>query len=117
MTLPAVDFESIKNTAQEALAAYGTPATFTEQGAALGRPVKCVVYRPKTEPLLQDVSSTPELALLSPEDFQAPNRLPRQFDLLTVDVGGFKSIYAIEAVNAVFAADKLALLSAEVRAN
>jgi hypothetical protein len=118
MALPAVDFAGITATAQEALALYGTSVTFTEQGAPSGRQVRTVAYR-QTGPvsLLQDLGSEPANALLSPADFIAPNRLPQQFDTLTVDVGGFKRIYSIEQIHPVAAQDYLALITATIRGN
>jgi hypothetical protein len=118
MALPAVDFAEIKATAQEAIALYGTTASFTEQGAPVGRPVKCVVYR-DTDPLalVQDVNGEPAKALLSPADFVAPLRFPQQFDTLTVDIEGFKRIYAIADVHPVLAENRLALIIATLKAN
>lgn len=117
MSLPVVNFDEIKATAQEAIAIYGTSATFTEQGGA-GRLVKCVIYR-DTDPLalVQDVQGEPAKALLSPADFQAPSRFPQQFDTLTVGIEGFNRIYGIADVHPVFAEDKLALIIATLKAN
>ena len=116
--LPAVNFDEIKAVAQEAIFAYGTNATFTEQGAMSGRTVKCVDYR-DTNPaaLLQDVQGEPAKMLLSPADFIAPNRFPQQFDTLTIDIEGFKRIYSIEDVHPVLAENKLALLIVTLKAN
>jgi len=118
VTLPAVDFDAIKFTAQEAIALYGTTATFTEQGAASGRAIKCVVYR-DTNPaaLLQDVQGEPAKVLLSPADFVVPDRFPQQFDTLTIGIEGFARIYAITDIHPVLAEDKLALLIATIKAN
>lgn len=117
MSLPIVDFEAIKGTAQEAIALYGTTALFTEQGG-VGRSVRCVIYR-DTQPaaLLQDVQSEPAKALLSPADFATPNRFPQQFDTLTVGIEGFDRIYSIEDIHPVLAENKLALLIATLKAN
>ena len=118
MALPAVDFDSIKATAQEAIALYGTTATFTEEGAATGRSIKLVVYKDtKAEELIQDAHSEAANALLSPADFITPNRMPQQFDTLRVDIEGFTRVYTIEEVHPVLAEDKLALIIASVRAN
>jgi hypothetical protein len=118
MSLPVVDFDAITNVSREAIALYGTPATFTEQGAAVGRPIRFVVYRDvQPAPLLQDVQGEPAKVLLSPDDFQAPNRMPQQFDLLTVDIENFKRIYTIEDIHPVLAEARLPLLIATLKAN
>ena len=118
MALPAVDFEQIKLTAQEAIARYGTSAQFIEQGAASGRAIKCVIYRDvQPAALLQDVQGEPAKALLSPADFVAPARMPQQFDVLDVSIEGFKRIYSIEDVHPVLAEEKLALIIATLKAN
>jgi hypothetical protein len=118
VSLPTVNFEEIKATAQEAILIYGTSATFTEEGAPSGRSIKVVIYR-DTDPLalVQDVQGEPAKALLSPADFQAPDRFPQQFDTLTVDVEGFRRIYAIADIHPVLAENKLALLIATLKAN
>lgn len=118
MALPAVDFASIKATAQEAIALYGTSATFTEQGAATGRTIKTVIYKDtKPQELIQDANSEVASALLSPADFLAPNRMPQQFDSITVSIEGFVRVYAITEIHPVLAEDKLALIIASIRAN
>jgi len=117
MALPVVNFEEIKSVSQEAIASYGTPAQFVEQGGA-GRSVRCVIYR-DTDPaaLLQDVQGEPAKALLSPADFLAPNRMPQQFDALDVSIEGFHRIYTIMDVHPVLAETKLALIIATLKAN
>lgn len=118
MTLPAVDFAEIRNISQEAIAIYGTTATFTEQGQPVGRAVKCVIYRDTQPlPLVQDAQSEPAKVLLSPADFLAPLRFPQQFDTIEVNIEGFQRIYAIEAIHPVLAEDKLALIIATIRGN
>jgi hypothetical protein len=118
MALPAIDWNEIKARARELIAFAGSTVTFTEQGAASGRLLKTYIYR-DTDPaaLLQDLNSESAKAVLSPGDFVAPNRMPQQFDTLTLDVDGFKRIYTILEVHPVTAEDHLPLLIASIRGN
>ena len=115
---PAVDWNGIKAIARELIAFAGATVTFTEQGAAGGRQVKTYIYR-DTDPaaLLQDLNSESAKALLSPDDFAAPNRMPQQFDTLGVDIEGFKRIYTIMEVHPVLAENHLPVLIASIRGN
>jgi hypothetical protein len=118
MALPPVDFDAITGVARAAIALYGSTVTFTEQGAVSGRPVRTVIYRDiNPEALLQDLNSEAAKALLSPDDFAAPNRFPQQFDTLTVGLDGFARIYTILEVHPVLAEDRLPLLIASIRGN
>jgi hypothetical protein len=116
--MPLVDFPLIRDLAQGMLSDLGSTAMFIEQGAVSGRPVQCVVYR-DTDPaaLLQDLNSEAAKALLSPADFNAPNRRPQQFDVLDVDIEGFRRKYTILDVHPVLAGNTLPLLIATIRGN
>ena len=116
MALPSIDFAKISVPAKDALVAYGSPAMFTEQGASSGRIVKVVVYRDtQSEGMIGDLDSAPATAILNPDDYKAPNRMPRKFDTLKLDIGGFVRTYTIEDVHPIVAADTLPLLLAQLR--
>jgi len=118
MALPTIDFAAIAQTAKEAIQAYGTPAEFIEGGSGPSRTVKVVAYKDvKAEAFLHDMDSAPASALLDPDDFAAPNRLPQRFDQLRFDAGGFVRTYTIDAVHPIYAQVSLPLLVAELRAN
>lgn len=119
MSLPYVDFGAIAGIAHDAIQTYGTTATFTEQGQTTGRVIKTVVYQDKTAgALIQDGDSVPALALLDSQDFQAPNRQPQQFDILTLAVGQFVGIWTLQAdPHPVFAGDEMPIYICELRRN
>ena len=118
MALPTVDFGAIKDTAQEAIALYGTPATFIEQGSATGHSIRTVVYKDlKADVLVEDAHSEDAKLLLSPTDFLSPNRMPQQFDIVDVGIEGFRRVYTIVEIHPVLAETKLVLLIASVRGN
>lgn len=116
-TLPPVDFNYIAAIAHDAIQMYGSPAEFTEHGAGLSRPVRVVVYRDeRAGRLLQDADSVPALALLDGQDFQAPNRLPQQFDQIRVTADGATLNWTLNAdPHPVYASYRLPIYIAELR--
>lgn len=120
MGLPSIDFAAITETAKAALVAYGTPTDFIEQGQTTGRTVRTVIYRDGAtiEKLINDADTSVANAILNPDEFQSPYRMPQKFDKLRVSVGGFTRTYTIDAPPApILAADSLPLILAQVRAN
>lgn len=119
MTLPYIDFAEIAKTAKEAVSLYGTKMQFMLQGQTTGRQVSAVLYRDdKSEPLLMDADSSPANVLLNPDDFAAPNNMPRKFDTLQIAVQGFTRTYTfIEDAHPILAENQLPLLTGKVRAN
>ena len=118
MALLSINFSEIAALAADALATYGTAATFTEEGAATGRPIKVVLYQDKTsEELIQDADSVPAQVLLSPADFVLPNRTPQKFDIINMSTP-YSGIWTlISEPHPVFAGDLLAIYIGEVRRN
>jgi hypothetical protein len=119
MALPPIDFNAIASTAKDALEAYGTPAEFFEGNAATGRAIKAVIYNvdDDAEILVQDADTQTATAILNPDDFLSPNRMPRRFDKIKVSTGGFIRTYTIDAVNPILAQATLPLLLVQLRAN
>lgn len=118
MPLPSIDFTSIARTAKDALVAYGTPVEFIEGNAASGRTVRAVIYNDnRAEQLYQDADSTPATAILNPDDFAAPYRLPRKFDKLKITIGGFTRTYTIESPHPILAQQTLPLILVQLRSN
>lgn len=118
MTLPNIDFSAIAAVAKETLIAYGTPAQFSEQGTEIWRDVKVVVYKDAGPfPLEGEAYSTDATAILNPDEYAAPYRLPRKFDSLRISVGGFVRTFTIDSVNPIIAASTLPLLTVRIRAN
>lgn len=119
MSLPNIDFAEIAKTAKEAVSLYGTKMQFILAGETVGREVSAVLYRDdKTEPLLMDADSSPANVLLNPDQFAAPNTLPRKFDQLRISVQGFVRTYTFtEDAHPILAENQLPLLTGKVRAN
>jgi hypothetical protein len=118
MALPSIDFAGIAKTAKDALVAYGTPAMFHEQNSATGRSIRVVIYNDRvSEQLALDVATKPATAILNPDDFVAPNRVPQKFDKIKINVAGFERTYAIESVHPILAQDTLPLILVQLRAN
>ena len=70
------------------------------------------------EKMLNDADTSVANAILNPDEFLSPFRMPQKFDKLRVSVGGFVRTYTIDAAPApILAADSLPLLLAQVRAN
>lgn len=118
MALPAIDFEAIRNLSNDAIQSYGTAIEFIEEGQTVGRMVKSVIYQDKTSNILvQDLDSTPALALLSPLDFLSPKRRPQQYDMLKLG-GSFPAVWTITSdPHPVFAGDDNAIFICEIRRN
>ena len=122
MALPSIDFSSIAETAKQALVAYGTKIDFREEGGAW-RKVSAVIYRDGstgingTFPMIGDADSIDAVAILNPDEYQTPYRVPRKFDQLKIDVSGFTRTYSIESVSPILAADTLPLLMVHLRSN
>lgn len=118
MNLPSIDFSEIADTAKQALAMYGSPALFFEQNEVIGRMIKAVIYRDAiNEPLDGDLDSNPATAIVNPDDFLAPRRLPRKFDKLQITIGGFTRTYNIESAHPILAQQTLPLILVQLRAN
>jgi hypothetical protein len=118
MALPAINFGQIAKTAKDALSTYGTPAQFFEGNATTSRPIKVVIYKDeKAESLLADVDSKPATAILNPDDFAAPYRLPKKFDKIVIDVAGFVRTYTVESAHPILAQETLPLILVQLKAN
>jgi hypothetical protein len=118
MSLPAIDFDAIAATAKEALVAYGTDAEFFEKNSTTGRLIKVVVYRNTESVVLQaDIDTMPATAILNPDDFAPPNRMPAKFDKIRVAVGGFVRTYTIESSAPIMAKNTLPLILVQLEAN
>ena len=117
MPLPAIDFAAISKTAKDALVAYGSPADFFEQNETTSRKIKAVVYKDeRSETLLMDMDATPATAILNPDDFKSPYRLPKKFDKIKINVAGFVRTYNIEDVHPILAQETLPLILVQIRA-
>ena len=117
MALPAIDFAAISKTAKDALVAYGSPADFFEQNETVPRKIKAVIYKDeRAETLLMDMDSMPATAILNPDDFKGPNRLPKKFDKIRVSVDGFTRTYNIESVSPILAQETLPLILVQIKA-
>lgn len=119
MGLPSIDFVKIATTAKDALVEYGTPAEFIEGTATTGRTVKAVIYNVDNESqvFVADADSIQATAILNPDDFQTPYRMPRKFDKIKVNIGGFTRTYTIDSAQPVLAQSTLPLLLVQMRAN
>lgn len=118
MALPAIDFAAIAATAKDALATYGSPAEFFEGTASTGRAIRAVIYRDeRAEVFTQDADSMPATAILNPDDFVTPNRLPKKFDKIKISVAGFVRTYTVESVSPILAQNTLPLILVQLRAN
>ena len=116
MALPAIDFSVIAQTAKDALVAYGSPADFFEGKADTSRKIKAVIYRDENaEVVLSDMDAMPATAILNPDDFKAPNRMPRKFDKIRINVAGFLRTYNIESVSPILAQTTLPLLLVQLK--
>ena len=117
MALPAIDFGVIARTAKDALVAYGSPADFFEQNEAIGRKIKVVVYKDeRAESVMMDMDAIPATAILNPDDFKAPHRMPKKFDKIKVDVAGFVRTYNVEDVHPILAQETLPLILVQLKA-
>lgn len=118
MSLPTIDFSAIASVAKQTLEAYGTTAQFSEQGTSTWRNVKAVVYKEAGPfPLEGEAYSIDATAILNPDEYASPYRMPRKFDSLRISVGGFTRTYSIDSVNPIIAADTLPLVMVRMRAN
>jgi hypothetical protein len=117
-TLPNIDFAGIAETAKAALVAYGTPAEFQEKGSDDWRAIKVVVYKDeKAVPLIGDASSKPATAILNPDEFVTPYRIPKRFDSIRVTVGAWSRTYTVDSVHPILAQETLPLLLVQLTAN
>ena len=118
MALPAIDFSVIAKTAKDALVAYGTPADFFEQNETTGRKIRAVIYKDeRAEVMMMDMDSMPATAILNPDDFAPPHRMPRKFDRIRIDVAGFVRTYNVESVSPILAQETLPLILVQIKAN
>lgn len=118
MALPSIDFDKIAQTAKDALVAYGSDVQFFEKNAATWRAVKAVVYRDtESVPMAGDMDKIAATAILNPDDFKTPYRMPAKFDKIRVNVGGFVRTYTIESTSPILAKNTLPLILAQLEAN
>ncbi len=120
MSLPAIDFATISETAKQALAAYGTTVEFIEAGASSGRSIRAVIYRDgaQVQSMIADADSSDAVAILNPDEFATPNRMPQKFDQIRVSIAGLSKTYTMSSDPApILAANTLPLLLVRLRAN
>lgn len=116
MGLPAIDFSVIAQTAKDALVAYGSPADFFEGNATTSRKIKAVIYKDESaEVVLSDMDAMPATAILNPDDFKTPYRMPKKFDKIKISVAGFTRTYNIESVSPILAQETLPLILVQLK--
>ncbi len=117
MSLPPIDFAAISATARGALASYGTPVEFREGGTGTARTIHAVIYRDgqTLQQFIADADVEDAIAILNPDDFRDPNRMPQKFDRLTLSIEGFQRIYTIDSVAPIIAASTLPLIQVRLK--
>ena len=116
MALPALNFIGLAEIAKQMLAMYGTSADFFEGKSETSRKIRAVISGGENaEVVVSDMDAMPATAVLNPDDFKAPHRMPRKFDKIRINVAGFQRTYNIESVAPILAQDTLPLLMVQLK--